>query len=261
MWWMMCPPECLCSDSVSEACSASPDNSIYTTHRAWSHHINMWARFPFSRGICDFVQIRGVSVTPHRRCPCSGFFSVSKITFCPSCRRVAYSARLKCKDLHLGDNRWLICAVMWDEVKADRETVMNLSKIVPSSTTTEPGGLQPFCQLPAHVLLIHKSRMLCVCQMRYNHFCFKFYLFIVHQNLIQIHQKCWRQNILRIDWMFFFSWWCIQILLSGLLFSSSSSDCWHVFLMGFVQTLQGAAMSHWPSLKSPQQITAQGGEE
>lgn len=52
---------------------------------------------------------------------------------------------------------------MWDEVKADRETVMNLSKIVLSSTSTEPGGLQPFCQLPAHVLhFIHKSHTLCV---------------------------------------------------------------------------------------------------
>lgn len=33
------------------------------------------------------------------------------------------------------------------------------------------------------------------------------------------------------------------------------------FLMGLLQTLQGAAMSHWPSLKRPQQITAQGREE
>lgn len=138
MWWMMCLPECLCSDSVSEASSASLDNSIYTTHCAWSHRINIWACLPFSRGAFGaFSEF----ITPRGRCLCSSLFSVSKITFCPSCRRVAYSARLKSKDLHLGDNRCLICAVMWDEVKADRETVMNLYKNVLSSMTTEPGGM------------------------------------------------------------------------------------------------------------------------
>ncbi len=52
----------------------------------------------------------------------------------------------------------------------------------------------------------------------------------------------------------------MKILLSGFLLSSSSSDCWHVFLMGMVQTLQGAAMSHWPSLKRPRQIRSRQGE-
>lgn len=33
------------------------------------------------------------------------------------------------------------------------------------------------------------------------------------------------------------------------------------FLMGLVQTLLGTAVSHWPSLKRPQQIAAQGREE
>lgn len=54
----------------------------------------------------------------------------------------------------------------------------------------------------------------------------------------------------------------VKILLSGFLLCSSSSwllTCF--FLMGLVQTLQGAAMSQWPSLKRPQQITAQGREE
>lgn len=120
------------------ASSASLDNSIYTTHCAWSHRINIWACLPFSRGAFGaFSEF----ITPRGRCLCSSLFSVSKITFRPSCRRVAYSARLKSKDLHLGDNRCLICAVMWDEVKADRETVMNLYKNVLSSTTTEPGGM------------------------------------------------------------------------------------------------------------------------
>lgn len=44
-------------------------------------------------------------------------------------RRVAYSARLVTKDLHLGDNHSIIGAVMWDEVKADRETVMYLYQV------------------------------------------------------------------------------------------------------------------------------------
>lgn len=48
-------------------------------------------------------------------------------TFCLFSTRVgAYSARLKSKALQLEDNRCLICAVMCDEVEADRGTVMNL---------------------------------------------------------------------------------------------------------------------------------------
>lgn len=46
----------------------------------------------------------------------------------PSSRGAAEPARLESKDLHLGANRWLICAVIYDEVKADGETVMNLYK-------------------------------------------------------------------------------------------------------------------------------------
>lgn len=51
MWWMMCLLERLCSDPMSEASSASLDNSIYWTHCVWSHCINIVACSVFSRGV------------------------------------------------------------------------------------------------------------------------------------------------------------------------------------------------------------------
>lgn len=126
MWWMMRLPEYLCSDSISPASSAFADNSIYTTHCAWSQCIYTWACVLLLWLLwlihCEFF-------TPHRRYLHSSSLCVSKITFRPTCWRVAYSARLKTQDLHLEDNRCLICAVMWDEVNADGETVMNLYEI------------------------------------------------------------------------------------------------------------------------------------
>lgn len=191
---------------------------------------------------------------------------MSRITFCLSCRGVAaYPARLRSKDLHLEDNRYLICAAMWDEVKADKETVMNLYEM----------------SCPA----LTQSQVACNRIMNYFH---PFYFFLTitlgHPKLLNLH-LCQLQSVVFVIcqtsnstssdmleakcaqiWLEVFSGeYPMKILLSGFLLSSSSSDCWHVFflffLMGLVQTLQRAAMSHWPSLKRPQQITAQGREE
>lgn len=93
-----------------------------------SHCIKIRARFCFFF-LFLFLHFASNSefITTHGRCPCRTAFFVNSITFCLSRRRVgAYSARLKSKDLQLEDNRCLICAVMCDEVKADRGTVMNL---------------------------------------------------------------------------------------------------------------------------------------
>ncbi len=197
----------------------------------------------------------------------SVFFFVNRVTFRLSRRRAAaYSARLRSKDLHLEDNRCLICAVMWDEVKADRETVMNLYEM----------------SCPA----LPQSQVACNHTMNYFHpFYFLFSVTVGHPKPLNIHVYillflCKIPILFLLFNLFKFNFiryaggticsdlirgfpgeYPVKILLSGFLLSSSSSDCWHVFLMGLVQTLQGAAMSHWPSLKRPQQITAQGREE
>lgn len=127
MWWMMCLLECLCSDPVSEASSACLDNSIYRIHCVWSHCINIWACSLFNRGVLTFRANSEWIHYPEWKKFVLQVLLWSRITFCLCCRRVgAYSARLRSKDLQLEDNRCLICAVMWDEVKADRGTVMNL---------------------------------------------------------------------------------------------------------------------------------------
>lgn len=95
------------------------DNSIYKTLCFWSHCINILACFL----LCFFTSKLIQSEFLYTAWKSSVFFFANRVTFCPSCGRVA--ARLKSKDLQLEDNRCLICAVMWDEVKADRGTVMN----------------------------------------------------------------------------------------------------------------------------------------
>lgn len=222
------------------------DNSIYRTQRNWSH------RFPPSLGCVDSTAYwQTVHYTEWER-----FQSLpwSRITLCLSCRRVgAYSARLSSKDPQLEDNRCLICAVMCDEVKADRGTVMNLHEMScrarwqrwyrPLSTsftltaceTKHP--LVPVAISGLDLLLlicceIHLTDFICEAKVK---ICFE-----LIRGFSGDHLE--------------------KILLIGFLPSCSFSDVFF-FLMGLVQTLQGAAMSQQPTLKRPQQIAAQGEEE
>lgn len=192
-----------------------------------------------------------------------------RITFYLSCRRVAaYSARLRSKDLQLEDNRCLICAVMWDEVKADRGTVMNLYEMSCPALSQSQAACNhamdhflPFNffftltlghpkPLASHVCQLQSVLFLCKIL-----FCFFYYYLLSNFIRYAGGKLCW--DLIRGFPMEYL----VQIPLSGLLLSSSSSGCWHIFLIGLVQTLQGAAMSQRPSLKRPQQITAQGREE
>lgn len=122
---------------------------------------------------------------------------------------------------------------MWDEVKADKETVMNLYEM----------------SCPA----LTQSQVACNRIMNYFH---PFYFFLTitlgHPKLLNLH-LCQLQSVVFVIcqtsnstssdmleakcaqiWLEVFSGeYPMKILLSGFLLSSSSSDCWHVFFLFF----------------------------
>lgn len=185
-WWMMRLLECLRSDPVS----ASRDNSIHAHNTLCFGHIALtfWApRFlffipPFLR----LIQSEG----GYRLLP----LFANRVTFCPSRgRAAAYSTRLRSEDLQLEDNRCLICAVMWDEGKADGGTVMNLyERSCPALTQSQAArnhGTPSFC-LTSSVGHRQTPQWPCLSL----EICF-FSSYFVYK----IHQICWRPNMLRFD--------------------------------------------------------------